>query len=159
MPCFAPLREDLSVSTKLTSIERKWVLYDVGNSAFVLLCTAVAPIYLNSLLEGAGRTDVVTSFGYAQTIASLVVAILMPILGSLADFEGKKIKFFLGFFLTGVICCTCMALPLSWFAFLVVYVLATVGLNSSMTFYDSMLVDVTSDERMDTVSSHGYAWG
>ena len=147
------------MSTKLTSIERKWVLYDVGNSAFVLLCTAVAPIYLNSLLEGAGRTDVVTSFGYAQTIASLVVAILMPILGSLADFEGKKIKFFLGFFLTGVICCTCMALPLSWFAFLVVYVLATVGLNSSMTFYDSMLVDVTSDERMDAVSSHGYAWG
>ena len=108
MPCFAPLREDLSVSTKLTSIERKWVLYDVGNSAFVLLCTAVVPIYLNSLLEGAGRTDVVTSFGYAQTIASLVVAILMPILGSLADFEGKKIKFFLGFFLTGVICCTCL---------------------------------------------------
>ena len=158
-PCFAPLREDLSVSTKLTSIERKWVLYDVGNSAFVLLCTAVVPIYLNSLLESAGRTDVVTSFGYAQTIASLVVAVLMPILGSLADFEGKKIKFFLGFFLTGVICCTCMALPLSWFAFLVVYVLATVGLNSSMTFYDSMLVDVTSDERMDAVSSHGYAWG
>ena len=147
------------MSTKLTSIERKWVLYDVGNSAFVLLCTAVVPIYLNSLLESAGRTDVVTSFGYAQTIASLVVAVLMPILGSLADFEGKKIKFFLGFFLTGVICCTCMALPLSWFAFLVVYVLATVGLNSSMTFYDSMLVDVTSDERMDAVSSHGYAWG
>ena len=147
------------MSTKLTSIERKWVLYDVGNSAFVLLCTAVVPIYLNSLLESAGRTDVVTSFGYAQTIASLVVAVLMPILGSLADFEGKKIKFFLGFFLTGVICCTCMALPLSWFAFLVVYVLATVGLNSSMTFYDSMLVDVTSNERMDAVSSHGYAWG
>ena len=88
------------MSTKLTSIERKWVLYDVGNSAFVLLCTAVVPIYLNSLLESAGRTDVVTSFGYAQTIASLVVAVLMPILGSLADFEGKKIKFFLGFFLT-----------------------------------------------------------
>ena len=48
------------MSTKLTSIERKWVLYDVGNSAFVLLCTAVVPIYLNSLLESAGRTDVVT---------------------------------------------------------------------------------------------------
>ena len=143
----------------LTRLERNWVLYDVGNSALVLLSTAVVPIYLNGLLEAAGRTDVVSSFGYAQTIASLVVAILMPVLGSLADRRGKKIKFFLGFFLTGLVCCLGMALPLGWFAFLAVYVVATVGLNSSMTFYDAMLVDVTSDERMDKVSSAGYAWG
>lgn len=146
-------------SGKLTRLERNWVLYDVANSALVLLSTAVVPIYLDSLLEAAGRSDVVTSFGYAQTIASLVVAILMPILGSLADFQGKKIKFFLGFFLTGLVCCVGMALPLTWLAFLVVYVLATIGLNSSMTFYDAMLVDVTTDERMDKVSSAGYAWG
>ena len=88
---------------KLSGIERKWVLYDVGNSAFVLLSTAVVPIYLNSLLESAGRTDVVSTFGYAQTVASLLVAVLMPALGSLADYQGKKIKFFLGFFLTSFI--------------------------------------------------------
>lgn len=146
-------------SRRLTRRERNWVLYDVANSALVLLSTAVVPIYLNGLLEAAGRTDVVTSFGYAQTVASLVVAVLMPILGSLADFQGKKIKFFLGFFLTGLVCCFGMALPLGWLAFLIVYVLATIGLNSSMTFYDAMLVDVTTDERMDRVSSHGYAWG
>lgn len=149
----------VSPGGKLTRLERNWVLYDVANSALVLLSTAVVPIYLNGLLEAAGRSDVVTSFGYAQTVASLVVAILMPILGSLADFQGKKIKFFLGFFLTGLVCCFGMALPLGWLAFLVVYVLATIGLNSSMTFYDAMLVDVTTDERMDKVSSHGYAWG
>lgn len=143
----------------LTTLERNWVLYDVANSAFVLLSTAVVPIYLNGLLEAAGHSNVVTSFGYAQTIASLVVAILMPILGSLADFQGKKIKFFLGFFLTGLVCCAGMAMPLGWLAFLFVYVLATIGLNSSMTFYDAMLVDVTTDERMDKVSSSGYAWG
>ena len=142
-------------SKRLTRPERNWVLYDVGNSALALLSTAVVPIYLNSLLEAAGRTDVVTSFGYAQTVASLVVAVLMPILGSLADFQGKKVKFFLGFFLTGLVCCFGMALPLGWLAFLVVYVLATIGLNSSMTFYDAMLVDVTTDERMDDVSSRG----
>jgi UMF1 family MFS transporter len=143
----------------LTGLERRWVLYDVGNSAFVLLCSAVVPIYLNSLLEAAGRSGVVTAFGYAQTAASLLVAVLMPILGSLADFQGKKVRFFLGFFLTGLVCCLGMALPLGWLAFLVVYVLAAVGLNGSMTFYDAMLVDVTSDARMDRVSSHGYAWG
>jgi UMF1 family MFS transporter len=119
----------------------------------------VVPIYLNSLLEAAGRSGVVTAFGYAQTAASLLVAVLMPILGSLADFQGKKVRFFLGFFLTGLVCCLGMALPLGWLAFLVVYVLAAVGLNGSMTFYDAMLVDVTSDARMDRVSSHGYAWG
>ena len=146
-------------SKRLTRPERNWVLYDVGNSALVLLSTAVVPIYLNSLLEAAGRTDVVTSFGYAQTVASLVVAVLMPILGSLADFQGKKVKFFLWFFLTGLVCCFGMALPLEGLAFLVVYVLATIGRNSSMTFYDAMLVDVTTDERMDDVSSQGYAWG
>ena len=144
---------------RLTRLERNWVLYDVGNSALVLLSTAVVPIYLDSLLEAAGRSDVVTSFGYAQTVASLVVAVLMPILGSLADFQGMKVKFFLGFFLTGLVCCFGMALPLGWLAFLAVYVLATIGLNSSMTFYDAMLVDVTDDRRMDKVSSHGYAWG
>lgn len=143
----------------LTKPERNWVLYDVANSALVLLSTAVVPIYLDGLLEQAGRSDVVTSFGYAQTIASLVVAVLMPVLGSLADFQGKKIKFFLGFFLTGLVCCFAMSLPLGWLAFLFVYVLATIGLNSSMTFYDAMLVDVTTDERMDKVSSAGYAWG
>lgn len=146
-------------STKFTSREKRWVLYDVGNSAFVLLSTAVVPIYANSLIEAAGKGNIVSTWGYAQTIASLVIAILMPLLGSIADVQGMKIKFFLGFFLTGVVMCCAMALPLGWLAFLVVFILATIGLNGSLTFYDSMLVDTTSNERMDKVSSHGYAWG
>lgn len=144
---------------KLTPREKRWIMYDVGNSAFVLLSTAVVPIYANSLLEAAGQDNIVSTWGYAQTVASLVIALLMPILGSIADVQGMKIKFFLGFFLTGVVMCMGMALPLGWLAFLVVYVLATIGLNGSLTFYDSMLIDTTSNERMDKVSSHGYAWG
>ncbi|WP_240685331.1 MFS transporter [Bifidobacterium pullorum] len=134
-------------------------MYDVGNSAFVLLSTAVVPIYADSLLEAAGQDNIVSTWGYAQTVASLVIALLMPILGSIADVQGMKIKFFLGFFLTGVVMCLGMSLPLGWLAFLIVYVLATIGLNGSLTFYDSMLIDTTSNERMDKVSSHGYAWG
>lgn len=144
---------------KLTPREKRWIVYDVGNSAFVLLSTAVVPIYANSLLEAAGQDNIVSTWGYAQTVASLVIALLMPILGSIADVQGMKIKFFLGFFLTGVVMCLGMSLPLGWLAFLVVYVLATIGLNGSLTFYDSMLIDTTSNERMDKVSSHGYAWG
>ena len=144
---------------KLTPREKRWIVYDVGNSAFVLLSTAVVPIYANSLLEAAGQDNIVSTWGYAQTIASLVIALLMPILGSIADVQGMKIKFFLGFFLTGVVMCLGMSLPLGWLAFLIVYVLATIGLNGSLTFYDSMLIDTTSNERMNKVSSHGYAWG
>lgn len=144
---------------KLTPREKRWIMYDVGNSAFVLLSTAVVPIYADSLLEAAGQDNIVSTWGYAQTVASLVIALLMPILGSIADVQGMKIKFFLGFFLTGVVMCLSMSLPLGWLAFLIVYVLATIGLNGSLTFYDSMLIDTTSNERMDKVSSHGYAWG
>lgn len=145
--------------TKFTKLERNWVMYDVGNSALVLLNTSIVPIYFNAINTGASSAELVTAWANAQTIASLVVALLMPILGSLADYAGNKIKFFLGFFLTGLVLCFAQAIPMAALPFLVLYVLCTVGLNSSMTFYDAMLTDVTTDERMDTVSSAGYAWG
>ncbi|HIU23398.1 MAG TPA: MFS transporter [Candidatus Coprovicinus avistercoris] len=144
---------------KFTKLERNWVLYDVGNSALVLFNTSVVPIYFNAINQGASAAELVTAWANAQTVASLVVALLMPILGSLADFAGNKIKFFLGAFLTGFVLCLAQAIPMSALPFLVVYVLCTIGLNSSMTFYDAMLTDVTTDDRMDSVSSSGYAWG
>lgn len=144
---------------KFTKMERNWVMYDVGNSALVLLNTSIVPIYFNAINTGASSAELVTAWANAQTVASLIVALLMPILGSLADYAGNKIKFFTGFFLTGVVLCLAQAIPMSAMASLVVYVLCTIGLNSSMTFYDAMLPDVTTDERMDRVSSSGFAWG
>lgn len=144
---------------KFTKQERNWVMYDVGNSALVLFNTSVVPIYFDAINTGASSAELVTAWANAQTVASLVVALLMPVLGSLADYAGNKIKFFLGFFLTGLVLCFAQAIPMGAMPFLVVYVLCTIGLNSSMTFYDAMLPDVTTDERMDTVSSSGYAWG
>ena len=144
---------------KFTKEERNWVLYDVGNSALVLLNTSVVPIYFNSLLTGSEKDQLVVLWGLGQTVASLIIALLMPILGSIADHPGNKIKFFLGFFLTGLVGCLALALPMGATPFLVLFVLTTIGLNSSMTFYDAMLTDVTTDERMDEVSSHGFAWG
>ena len=126
----------------MTPREKKWIVYDVGNSAFVLLSTAVVPIYANSLLKAAGETNIVSTWGYAQTIASLVIAVLMPLLGSIADVQGMKIRFFTGFFLTGVVMCCAMAMPLGWLAFIIVYVLATIGLNGSLTFYDLSLIHI-----------------
>ncbi|MEY8436217.1 MFS transporter [Atopobiaceae bacterium 24-176] len=143
-----------------TQQERDWIMYDVGNSALVLLSTTVVPIYFNALAaETTDAAGLVAQWGMAQTVASLIVALLMPILGSLADYSGNKIKFFTGFFATGLVACLCQALPVSAAVFLGIYVVATVGLNSSMTFYDAMLVDVTDNERMDDISSAGFAWG
>lgn len=149
----------LKSSGRFTAREKKWIVYDVGNSAFVLLSTAVVPIYANSLLKASGQNNIVSTWGYAQTIASLIIALFMPLLGSIADIKGMKIKFFIGFFGTGVVMCLVMALPLNWLLFLVACIVATIGLNGSLTFYDSMLVDTTTNEKMDKVSSHGYAWG
>ena len=147
------------LSFKFTREERNWVGYDVDNSALVMLNTSVVPIYFNSLLKGGDSDRLVVLWGLAQTIASLVVAILMPLLGSLAYRRDMKIKFFLGFFLTGLVGCLALAVPMGATPFLVVFVICTIGLNSSMTFYDAMLTDVTTDERMDNVSSAGFAWG
>ena len=69
---------------KYTKLERNWVMYDVGNSALVLLNTSVVPIYFNAINTGASSADLVVAWGNAQTIASLVIAMLMPILGALA---------------------------------------------------------------------------
>ena len=93
------VHEPVPQSAKLTAREKKWIIYDVGNSAFVLLSTAVIPIYAKSLMPADG--NIVSAWGYAQTIASLVIALLMPLLGSIADVQGMKIKFFLGFFGNG----------------------------------------------------------
>ena len=112
-----------------TNLERNWIMYDVGNSALVLLQTSIVPIYFNALNTGSSAAELVSAWANAQTVASLVVALLMPILGSLADYAGNKIKFFLGFFLTGLVLCFAQAIPMSALVFLIVYVLCTVGLN------------------------------
>lgn len=143
---------------KLTKQEKSWVLYDIGNSAFVLLSTALIPVYFQSLAEPG--SSLVVAWGYAETIASLLLALLMPVLGSLADLQGNKKKFFIGCVGTGAVACMALGIPTTALPFLIVYVVAAVMLNGSMVFYNAFLVDAAvSDTRYDEVSSQGYAWG
>ena len=146
---------------KLTKSEKNWVLYDVGNSAFTMLMSTILPIYFNSLAESAGLTSVeyMAYWGYAASITTLIVAVLGPIFGTLADTKGFKKPIFLTALTVGAIGCISLGLAKQWLLFLVVYVISKVGYSSSLIFYDAMLPDVTEEKRMDRVSSMGFAWG
>ena len=146
---------------KLNGKEKRWILYDVGNSAFVLLVATIIPIYFNYLAGKAGLSDVdyLAYWGYAASICTVIVAILGPILGTIADTKGYKKPIFMISILIGTIACSILGLMVQWMAFLIVFLIAKVGFSASLIFYDSMLSDITDEERMDYVSSQGYAWG
>ena len=146
---------------KLNGKEKRWILYDVGNSAFVLLVATIIPIYFNYLAGKAGLSDVdyLAYWGYAASICTVIVAILGPVLGTIADTKGYKKQIFMISILIGTIACSLLGLMVQWMAFLIVFLIAKVGFSASLIFYDSMLSDITDEERMDYVSSQGYAWG
>ena len=135
---------------KLTSLEKKWVLYDVGNSAFTLMVSTIFPI---------SDVNYLAYWGYATSICTLIVAILGPTLGAIADTKNFKKIIFSAAMAVGVFGCIVLGFLSSWLWFLVIFVLAKTGYSASLVFYDAMLTDVTEPERMDSVSSHGYAWG
>ena len=145
---------------KLTSLERNWILYDIANSAFTLLVSTLIPIYFNSLAGSAGvNEDMYLSYwGYAGSISTILVAFIAPICGTLSDRKFKK-PIFLLTVLLGCIACACLGLTTHWLVFLGIFILAKVGFHSSIVFYDSMLPEITTEKRMDNVSSMGYAFG
>ncbi|MBQ9990551.1 MAG: MFS transporter [Lachnospiraceae bacterium] len=146
---------------KLTREEKNWILYDVGNSAFTLLIATIVPIYFNHLASGAGISDVdyLAYWGYSASLTTLVVAFLGPICGSIADTKGYKKPIFLAVLAVGVTGCLSLGLAKQWLVFLVIFIIAKIGYSGSLIFYDAMLTDITTEERMDQVSSQGYAWG
>ena len=146
---------------RLTGMERAWILYDVGNSAFVLMVATLIPIFFNALAADGGLSSVeyLAYWGYAASAVTIITAILSPILGTLADTRGFKKPIFTLCLVVGVAGCCAMGLAKTWLPFLLIFIFAKVGFSGSLVFYDSMLGDVTTSERMDEVSSRGYAWG
>ena len=113
---------------KVTPLERAWILYDVGNSAFVLMIATLVPIFFNALAEAGGvsKVDYLAYWGYASSIVTVVTAILGPILGTLADTKGFKKPIFMLCLFVGVIGCCAMGLAGTWLAFLIIFIIAKI---------------------------------
>ena len=105
---------------RLTSLERAWILYDVGNSAFVLLVATLIPIFFNALAEEGGLSSVeyLAYWGYAASAVTVITAVLSPILGTLADTRNFKKPIFTFCVAVGVIGCCAMGMASTWLPFL-----------------------------------------
>ena len=151
----------MNKKNKLTPLERSWILYDIGNSAYILLVATLLPIYFKALMPSSGINEemYLSYWADAGSLATVLVAILGPICGTLADQKGFKKPFFLVSAALGVVCCATLGVTGNWLLFLGIYVLSKVGFNASLVFYDAMLPEVTEHKRMDTLSTLGYAFG
>lgn len=140
-----------------TKEEISWILYDIGNSQQTLMTnTVLFPLLIAYISPGDSSVYV----GWAHTVYGLILVLLSPILGTIADYKGKKMKFFKGFLYLGLIAGFLLAVPVfDYKVVLFLFILAMIGYNGSIIFYDAFIVDVTTDERMNKVSSAGYAWG
>ena len=146
---------------KLTPLEKSWIGYDIANSAFILLVSTIIPIYFEALCTegGLSNADYLSAWSFVGSIATVIVAFVGPICGTMADRKGFKKPIFLLSLALGAVGCAALGAAWSWLSFAVIFVIAKVGYNSANVFYDAMLPEITTQERMDDVSSRGYAYG
>ena len=101
------------MKNKLTKLEFKWICYDMGNSAFILLVATILPIYLNYLSssQGVAEHNYLSYWSYAASLSTLIVALAGPILGTLADYKDHKKKIFLTCAMLGALALACFWIP------------------------------------------------
>jgi len=145
--------------TKMTREEKSWIMYDWANSVYAtIMMAAVFPIYFTTVAGGAGQLGDYW-WGIGTSVAMIIVALLAPIVGALADFTGYRKKMFMIFFVMGVGFTLASAFVGNWIFLLCGYALSHIGFSGSCLVYDSFLSEVTTPERMDKISGYGFAFG
>lgn len=146
---------------QFNKLEKSWIYYDIGNSAFTMMVSTIIPIWFNTLADNAGLTDAqyLAQWSFATSIATVLTAFMGPIFGSISDNRGFKKPMFRAFLLIGATGCALLGIVPTWGIYLITYIIAKVSYQTTLVLYDSMLTDITSPDRMDLVSSQGYAWG
>jgi UMF1 family MFS transporter len=147
----------------VTKSQKSWLLYDVANSAFVLvIVTAIMPIFFKEIAARSMPAEVSTAlWGYANSFSGLLLAIIAPLLGACADYQGWKKRLFALFLTIGI---TATALLYfcaegAWLYCLGVFVIARTGWAGANVFYDAFITDISEHREMDKISAAGYAWG
>ncbi|NMB60869.1 MAG: MFS transporter [Chloroflexi bacterium] len=140
-----------------------WTMYDWGNSAFATtIMAAVLPVYYSSVAASTLSPNIATArWGFTTSIAALIVAILGPILGAIADFKGSKKRFLSIFMGLGVTATALLYLVTTgdWLLASILYIFGNIGFSGSLVFYDALLPYVAGSEEIDQVSSKGFAMG
>ena len=143
---------------KFSREEKGWIMYDWANSSFAAIILAIVlPPFYKEVAKGVVSAG--PWWGYATSIASFISAICAPILGTLGDYKGYKKRMFTIFVILGAGATALLAFTGNWQMMLVLYILGSIGFNASCVFYDGFLPDVTTEDRMDMVSSYGYGMG
>lgn len=149
---------------KINKKQWSWILYDWANSSYgIIVTTAVLPVYFKKIAQGDGISAASSTayWGYANSFGTLLVSILAPLLGALADYPNFKKRLLNGFCWLGIVATLGLALvpPKLWGMLLIVYIISAIGYSASNLFYDSFLTDVADNEDMNRISTHGYAYG
>ncbi|BAC13082.1 hypothetical conserved protein [Oceanobacillus iheyensis HTE831] len=144
-------------------IQRSWMMYDFGNSAFATtIMAAVLPVYYSTVAASGLDDNLATSYwGYSQSISVLIVAILAPILGAISDFSAAKKKFLRFFAFMGIIASLLMMFvgEGDYILASLLFIVGSIGFSGANVFYDGFLPEIAEKDEMDKVSSGGFAFG
>ena len=156
-----------------TKQEVSWMMYDWANSAHSVIIVTILPIFFDSVAAcTADSVSSMSTWGYATSIAMAIVALSAPFLGVFGDIRGMRKKLFAIFLGIGVLACAGLAFtPMMDFTsstdaasrvamtVLVLYIVSVIGFDASCIYYDAFLTDITTEDRMDRVSTLGYGMG
>ena len=157
---------------QFTKQELSWMMYDWANSAHSVIVVTLLPIFFDTVASyTADSVSSISTWGYATSIAMAIVALSAPFLGVFGDIRGMRKKLFTFFLVMGVAAVAGLAFtPGMDFSttsaagrvsslILVLYIISVIGFDASCIYYDAFLTDVTTEYRMDQVSTMGYGLG